>query len=121
VYVHDRTQYGRMTQHRLTLQDAAQELGITPDALRQRIGRGQYHSTKEDGRVYVFLNLHRTKTEHDVQGEPTPLISALEDLQSSQVVDFKGGGGLNTGGIFPAGLPFLHRCVKWSLHTLFGC
>ncbi len=72
-----------MTQHRPTLQDAAQELGITPDALRQRIRRGQYHSTKEDGRVYVFLNLHRTKTEHDVQGESTPLISALEDRIAS--------------------------------------
>jgi hypothetical protein len=68
-----------MTERRLTLQDAAQELGITPDALRQRIRRGQYHSMKEDGRVYVYLNLDRTKTEHDVQGEPTTLISALED------------------------------------------
>src|SRR3712207_624329 len=68
-----------MTERRMTLQDAAQELGITPDALRQRIRRGQYHSTKEEGRVYVYLNLDRTKSERDVQGEPTTLISALED------------------------------------------
>ena len=68
-----------MTERRMTLQDAAQELGITPDALRQRIRRGQYHSTKEEGRVYVYLNLDRTKTERDVQGEPTTLISALEN------------------------------------------
>jgi len=72
-----------MTEQRLTLQDAAQELGITPDALRQRIRRGQYHSTKEEGRVYVYLNLDRTKTEHDVQGEPTTLISALENRIAS--------------------------------------
>jgi hypothetical protein len=72
-----------MTERRLILQDAAQELGITPDALRQRIRRGQYHSTKEDGRVYVYLNLDRTETEHDVQAEPTPLISALEDRVAS--------------------------------------
>jgi hypothetical protein len=83
VYVHDRTLYGRMTERKMTLQDAAQELGITPDALRQRIRRGQYHSTKEDGRVYVYLNVDRTKTEHDVQGEPTTLISALEDRIAS--------------------------------------
>jgi hypothetical protein len=78
VYAHDRTLYGHMTERRLTLQDAAQELGITPDALRQRIRRGQYHSTKEDGRVYVYLNLDRTKTEHNVQVEPNALISEIQ-------------------------------------------
>jgi hypothetical protein len=78
VYVHDRTLYGHMTERRLTLQDAAQELGITPDALRQRIRRGQYHSTKEDGRVYVYLNLDRTETEHNVKVEPNALISEIQ-------------------------------------------
>jgi hypothetical protein len=72
-----------MTERRLTLQDAAQELGITPDALRQRIRRGHYHSTKEDGRVYVYLNLDRRETERDVQGESTALTSALEDRIAS--------------------------------------
>jgi hypothetical protein len=67
-----------MTERRLTLQDAAQELGITPDALRQRIRRGQYQSKKEDGRVYVFLNLDRTETEHDVQVESNALISEIQ-------------------------------------------
>ena len=67
-----------MTERRLTLQDAAQQLGITPDALRQRIRRGQYHSTKEDGRVYVYLNLDRTETEHNVQVEPNALISEIQ-------------------------------------------
>jgi len=66
-----------MTERRLTLQDAAQELGITPDALRQRIRRGQYRSAKEDGRVYVFLNLDRTETEHNVQVESNVLISEM--------------------------------------------
>jgi len=67
-----------MTERRLTLQDAAQELGITPDALRQRIRRGQYHSTKEDGRVYVYLNVDRTETEHNVQVESNALISEIQ-------------------------------------------
>jgi hypothetical protein len=78
VYVQDRTQCAQMTERRLTLQDAAQELGITPDALRQRIRRGHYHSTKEDGRVYVYLNLDRTETEHDVQVESNALISEIQ-------------------------------------------
>ena len=67
-----------MTERRLTLQDAAQQLGITPDALRQRIRRGQYRSTKEDGRVYVYLNLDRTETEHNVQVESNALISEIQ-------------------------------------------
>ena len=67
-----------MTERRLTLQDAAQQLSITPDALRQRIRRGQYHSTKEDGRVYVYLNLDRTETEHNVQVESNALISEIQ-------------------------------------------
>jgi hypothetical protein len=67
-----------MTERRLTLQDAAQQLGITPDALRQRIRRGQYHSKKEDGRVYVYLNLDRTETEHNVQVESNALISEIQ-------------------------------------------
>jgi hypothetical protein len=67
-----------MTERRLTLQDAAQGLGITPDALRQRIRRGQYRSEKEDGRVYVYLNLDRTETEHNVQVEPNALISEIQ-------------------------------------------
>ena len=67
-----------MTERRLTLQDAAQELGVTPDALRQRIRRGQYHSTKEEGRVYVYLNIDRTKTERDVQVESNALISEIQ-------------------------------------------
>jgi hypothetical protein len=78
VSVHNRTMYRRMTERRLTLQDAAQELGITPDALRQRIRRGQYRSTKEDGRVYVYLNLDRTETERDVQVESNALISEIQ-------------------------------------------
>jgi hypothetical protein len=67
-----------MTERRLTLQDAAQQLGITPDALRQRIRRGQYHSKKEDGRVYVYLNLDRTETGHNVQVESNALISEIQ-------------------------------------------
>jgi hypothetical protein len=66
-----------MTERRLNLQAAAGELGITPDALRQRIRRGQYRSEKEGGRVYVYLPPDRTTTEHDVHVESDALISEL--------------------------------------------
>jgi hypothetical protein len=62
---------------RLPLQDAAAELGITPDALRQRLRRGQYRSEKSEGRLYVYLNIDRTVTEQDVHLESDTLISEL--------------------------------------------
>jgi hypothetical protein len=67
----------RTMTERLSLQDAARELGITPDALRQRIRRGQYRSEKSEGRVYVYLDTDRTETEHDVHPEPESASSAL--------------------------------------------
>jgi hypothetical protein len=72
-----------MTEHKLPLQDAAGVLGITPDALRQRIRRGQYRSTKEDNRVYVYLNDGRTETEHDVQVESSALIFEMRERIAS--------------------------------------
>jgi len=72
-----------MTEHKLLLQDAASVLGITPDALRQRIRRGQYRSTKEENRVYVYLNDDRTETEHDVQVESSALIYEMRERIAS--------------------------------------
>jgi len=72
-----------MTEHKLLLQDAASVLGITPDALRQRIRRGQYRSTKEENRVYVYLNDDRTETEHDVQVESSALIYEMRERVAS--------------------------------------
>jgi hypothetical protein len=66
-----------MTERRLNLQDAAGKLGITPDALRQRIRRGQYRSEKSEGRVYVYLTSDRTETEHVVHPEPESTSGAL--------------------------------------------
>src|SRR5215211_2869070 len=79
----DRTQTVQMTEHKLLLQDAASVLGITPDALRQRIRRGQYRSTKEENRVYVYLNDDRTETEHDVQVESSALIYEMRERVAS--------------------------------------
>ena len=66
---------------RLTLQDAAQRLGITPDALRQRIRRGQYRSDKTDGRVYVYIDTDRTQTEQTESVLVSKLRAHIEDLQ----------------------------------------
>src|SRR5436305_6285735 len=40
--------------HRMTVAEAAQHLGITSDAVRQRIRRGSiHHGRHQDGKVYV--------------------------------------------------------------------
>ena len=50
--------------YRLTVAQAADRLGITQDAVRQRIRRDTIrHEKDENGRVYVFLD--STNTEHD--------------------------------------------------------
>jgi hypothetical protein len=79
----------RTMTERLSLQDAARELGITPDALRQRIRRGQYRSEKSEGRVYVYLDTDRTETEHDVHPPPESKSAALISELRSHVEDLR--------------------------------
>ena len=57
---------------RVTVQEAAQRLGISQDAVRQRIRRGSMRHDKDDkGRVYVYLNPTNTR--------PTPVHDAPRD------------------------------------------
>jgi len=54
---------------RVTVQEAAQRLGISQDAVRQRIRRGSMRHDKDDkGRVYVYLDPTDTRPTpvHDV-------------------------------------------------------
>src|SRR3954465_11248346 len=61
---------------RLSVSEAALRLGITPDAVRQRIRRGtiKYEKTK-DGRYYVYLTPQDTR--HD--GVQNALVDRLMD------------------------------------------
>ena len=45
----------RGTRRRLTVQDAADALGVTVDAVRSRVKRGTIAHEREGGRVYVLL------------------------------------------------------------------
>jgi hypothetical protein len=43
--------------HRLTVAEAAAQLGITSDAVRQRVRRGSIqHERDKDGKVYVYIH-----------------------------------------------------------------
>src|SRR5215216_385236 len=57
--VQDSDKYGtgHVTNHKATVYEAAEVLGVTVDAIRKRIQRGTIpHERHEDGRVYVLLD-----------------------------------------------------------------
>ncbi len=74
---------------RLTVPDAAKALGISPEAVRNRLSRGTLESVKEEGTVYVLIDRdmarHVTDRPHDIPGESEALISEMrgriEDLR----------------------------------------
>lgn len=70
----------RATSRRLTVQEAAEVLGTSVDAVRMRVRRGSLDSEKEpDGRVYVHLNGDSSETKLRLDGEPTAVISAKDE------------------------------------------
>jgi len=69
-----------MTSRRLTVQEAAEVLGTSVDAVRMRIRRGSIESEKDpDGRVHVWVNGDSTETKLRLDGEPSALISAKDE------------------------------------------
>ena len=65
-----------MTGQRLDVQEAAEVLGTTVDAVRKRIQRGTLESERKDGRVYVWLD---TDQDTGGTGESNTLISAKDE------------------------------------------
>src|SRR5829696_8659645 len=65
---------------RVTVSEAAARLGITPDAVRQRIRRGtiEYEKTA-DGRYYVYLTPHDGRRDGVQDGVQKALIERLHD------------------------------------------
>jgi hypothetical protein len=79
---------------RLTVPEAAQALGISPEAVRNRLSRGTLNSEREDGTVYVLLpadkvrhttdkpsgtSRHTDDRSTDIPGDSAPLISAKDE------------------------------------------
>jgi len=61
----------RGTRRRLTVQDAADALGVTVDAVRSRVKRGTIAHEREGGRVYVLLGgdeSHPARDQYTDQG-----------------------------------------------------
>jgi hypothetical protein len=68
---------------RLTVPEAARALGISPEAVRNRLSRGTLESSKEDGTVYVLLEADRVRhtddESYDIPGDAGALISAKDE------------------------------------------
>src|SRR5829696_10520360 len=80
----DRTGRPGPTNQRVTVPEAAEQLGITAEAVRMRIKRGTLRSERQAGRVFVLLGSDRP-TEHTTERtEPTEdrtaeLIATLQE------------------------------------------
>jgi hypothetical protein len=68
---------------RLTVPEAAGALGISPEAVRNRLSRGTLESVKEDGTVYLLLEADRAQridgTPPGISAESAALISAKDE------------------------------------------
>lgn len=72
-----------MSERWLNLVDAAEVLGITPEAARMRAKRGSMESEKRsDGRLYVRVVADYTKGEQRVHGHGGPDAALVEQLRS---------------------------------------
>jgi hypothetical protein len=63
----------------LDVGDAAQELGISTDAVRKRIARGSLRSDRENGHVRVWLDDGGTEAGREAQVESGALVEVLQD------------------------------------------
>ncbi len=69
-----------MTRQRLTVQDAAEVLGVSVDAVRMRVRRGSLEAEKDDsGRVYVRLDADEDSVKSQRQVESSDLVEDLRD------------------------------------------
>jgi hypothetical protein len=69
-----------VTSRRLTVQEAAEVLGTSVDAVRMRARRGSLESEKEpDGRVYVWVDGDSSETKPGLDAESIALISAKDE------------------------------------------
>jgi excisionase family DNA binding protein len=69
-----------VTSRRLTVQEAAEVLGTSVDAVRMRVRRGSLQSEKDaDGRVHVWVDEDSSETKLGLDGKPSMLISAKDE------------------------------------------
>jgi predicted ArsR family transcriptional regulator len=68
-----------MERDRVTVQEAAQRLGISESGVRKRVQREQLDSTNEGGRVYVYLDTAGPEADPVPDSVPDKYTASLED------------------------------------------
>src|SRR5215217_8692067 len=63
----------------LDVNSAAEELGVSTDAVRKRISRGTLRSDRKDGTVRVWLDDDRTETGREAQVDGGALVEVLKE------------------------------------------
>ncbi len=63
----------------LDVNSAAEELGVSTDAVRKRISRGSLRSERQDGSVRVWLDEGWTEAGHQAQVEAGALVEVLRE------------------------------------------
>ena len=78
---------------RITVAEAARRLGVTPDAVRQRIRRGTIqHDKDSDGRTYVYLDPEDTRRNNVSDASRDALVQSMQDqidTLKSELEDWK--------------------------------
>jgi len=83
----DTSPFDRPIERRFTVHQAAEVLGITPEAVRSRIQRGTLAKEKgDDGTVYVRLNDDQLRTNTDEHTDQSSFIGD-ETVDQSQLVE----------------------------------
>jgi len=67
------------TGRRLTPRQAADQLGVSVEAVRGRIKRGTIAHERAGNRVFVILDADQTATGHDQDGDQSELVAQLRD------------------------------------------
>ena len=71
---------------RLTVAEAAMALGVTQEAIRQRIRRGTIeHEKGEDGKTYVYLTDKETRTQQTANGVTNSVVQGYIEALKSQI------------------------------------
>ena len=78
-----------MAKRKVTVQEAAEALDTSVDAIRQRIKRGKLPRAEpddpDDNRVYVWLDGDHAEARHHVEGEISANLGALVESLQDQV------------------------------------
>jgi hypothetical protein len=72
------------TGRRLTPRQAADQLGVSVEAVRGRIKRGTIAHERDGGRVFVILDADQTATGHDQGGDQSELVAVLREQLAAE-------------------------------------